>query len=157
MSYAEDTSVSVEKSRAQIEAMIVRAGASKFASMISEGESIIGFALHGKHVKFVLPLPDRNSRRFTHRKPGGHHITKEYPRSPDDAYKAWEQACRSRWRALGLCIKAKLEAVEAGITTFEAEFLAHFVTPGGSTIGERVIPQLEEMAKSGKLPPLLLG
>jgi len=154
MAYAEDTSVSVEKSRAEIEKLIVRAGADKFASMISENEAMIGFAICGKHVKFVLPLPRTDERRFTHRKVNS--TNHGSPRSREEAYKAWEQACRSRWRALCLCIKAKLEAVEAGITTFEAEFLAHFVTPGGKTMGERIIPQLEEMSKSGKMPLLTL-
>ena len=35
-----------------------------------------------------------------------------------------DQACRQRWRALLLVIKAKLEAVTAGISTVETEFLA---------------------------------
>lgn len=77
-----------------------------------------------------------------------------YQRHPDDAYRAWEQACRSRYRALNLCIKAKLEAVEQGITTFEAEFLAHFVMPNNQTLGEAIIPQLEDACVRGKLPAL---
>lgn len=55
-----------------------------------------------------------------------------------------------------LCLKAKLEAVESGITSFEAEFLAHFVIPGGGTFGEYAIPQLEEASKSGSMPTLAL-
>jgi hypothetical protein len=39
-----------------------------------------------------------------------------------------EAATRQRWRALVLVIKAKLEAVEAGISTLESEFLANIVT-----------------------------
>jgi hypothetical protein len=34
-----------------------------------------------------------------------------------------------RWRALLLMIKAKVEAVESGVVTFEDEWLAHFVLP----------------------------
>ena len=34
---------------------------------------------------------------------------------------AWEQVCRQRWRALLLIIRAKLEALESGITTLESE------------------------------------
>jgi hypothetical protein len=33
-------------------------------------------------------------------------------------------------------IKTKLEAVESGITEFEAEFYAHTVLPGGQTVYE---------------------
>ena len=42
--------------------------------------------------------------------------------------------CRQRWRALNLAIKAKLEAVESGIVTFDQEFLAHIVGPSGQTV-----------------------
>lgn len=69
------------------------------------------------------------------------------------AHQAWEQACRQRWRALSLCIKAKLEAVAAGITTFEHEFLAHFLTGDGRTVGDHIIPQLGQF----NAPSLVLG
>lgn len=61
---------------------------------------------------------------------------------------------RQRWRVLLLVIKAKLEAVESGISTIREEFLAYVMTPGG-TLGKRLIPQLDGIAKSGNIPPLL--
>ncbi|WP_198651245.1 hypothetical protein [Salinicola sp. CPA57] len=68
---------------------------------------------------------------------------------------AWEQACRQRWRALALVIKAKLEAVESGITMFEEEFLAHIVLPNGGTVGGWMLPQIKKSYDSGSMPPLL--
>ena len=69
----------------------------------------------------------------------------------------WEQACRERWRSLALCIKAKLETVRSGISSFEVEFMPHFVIgPRGQTVADRIIPQLEESVKSGKFPTLQL-
>jgi hypothetical protein len=68
---------------------------------------------------------------------------------------AWEQACRQRWRALALVVKAKLEAVECGISTFEEEFLAWMMLPDGSTVGDRMLPQLETAYRTGQMPPLL--
>jgi hypothetical protein len=62
---------------------------------------------------------------------------------------------RQRWRALALVIKAKLEAVEAGITIFEEEFLAHIVLPDGRTAGEYMVPQIEESYRTKQMPPLL--
>jgi hypothetical protein len=56
---------------------------------------------------------------------------------------------------LALCIKAKLEAVEAGIVTFDEEFFAHIVLPGGQTVGERLIPELGRALEGRPLPPLL--
>ncbi len=77
-------------------------------------------------------------------------------RSPEAARQAWEQACRQRWRALVLVVKAKLEAVETGITTFEQEFMAHIVLPDGKTVGERVRGAIAQAYATGKTPRLLL-
>ena len=56
-----------------------------------------------------------------------------------------------------MIIKAKFEAIESGITTFEEEFLAKLMIPGGRTLGEAIIPQMDEVCRLGKLPPLLPG
>jgi hypothetical protein len=138
MSFATDTTVSVEKSRSEIERILARYGASSFAYMTNETSAVICFVAKGKMVKFLLPLPDRSDKRFWFTP------TRRNRRSEQEAYREWVQACRSKWRALCLCVKAKFEAVESGITTFEAEFLAHSVIPGGGSFGEWAIPQLEE-------------
>jgi hypothetical protein len=67
----------------------------------------------------------------------------------------WEQACRQRWRALNLVVKAKLEAVESGIATFEDEFLAYTMLPGGATVGQWLTPQLDEVYRRGDLSSVL--
>ena len=67
----------------------------------------------------------------------------------------WEQACRQRWRALLLIIRAKLEAVESGITTLESEFLANILLPDGGTIGEWLALQVDEAYATGRMPPML--
>src|SRR4051794_9343207 len=121
--YAESTSVSVENSRGEIERTLQRYGADSFAYGWEVGRAVVQFSHQGRHIRFVLPLPDKDSPEFT--------LTpsKKYSRSEADAFKAWEQACRQRWRALALAIKAKLEAVEAGITSFDDEFQAFIVLP----------------------------
>ena len=53
-------------------------------------------------------------------------------------------------------IKAKLEAVESGISVFEEEFLAHLVMPDGKTVGQSILPQVEAAYQTGKMPSLLL-
>ena len=94
-------------------------------------------------------MPDRQEKTFWYT-PGRH--TK---RTEQQAYTAWEQACRSRWRALYLIIKAKLEAVESGISTIEREFFYDVVLPDGRTIGEFMAPQLETVYETGQMPTLL--
>jgi len=103
----------------------------------------------GRQVKFLLPMPDRNERQFTHTE------ATERERSPAQAEAAYEQAVKQRWRALALVIKAKLEAVESGITEFEDEFMAHIVLPDGTTMGAWARPQIAQAYDSGKMPPLL--
>lgn len=114
---------------------------------------MIAFEMAGKRVKFILPLPCRDEQRFTHYKKGNsYYLTERSDRMKSERY---EQEVRERWRALVLCIKAKLESVESNIETFEEAFLPHIVTATGETIGELVLPQLPLIAETGKLPKLL--
>lgn len=137
--YAATTSVSVERSRNEIETTLVRYGASQFMYGWEGSGAIIAFVVNtpqGKRqVRFELPLPSRDERRFTHHSRGR--------RTALEAERQWEQACRQRWRALLLVVKAKLEAVESGIATFEDEFLAYIMLPDGGTVGQLLGPQLE--------------
>lgn len=146
--YANQTSVRVEKSRGELERILAKYGANTFGYMSDSNRAIIAFKAHGKSVKFVLPLPQMSE--FSKNAKGSR-------RSSGAMLKATEQASRARWRALNLCVKAKLEAVECGITSFEQEFLAHFVLPNGETMGDYAIPMIEDATKSGKMPQLLLG
>jgi hypothetical protein len=151
MSYAVDTNVSVEKTRAEIESLLQKRGATRTGFATEQNRAIIMFVINNVGVRFELPLPDKADKRFA--------VTPYYKtrRTPEAAYKEWEQCCRSLWRSLFLCIKAKLEACEAQITTFEAEFLAHIVTPDGRTFGQIAIPQIVEMRDHGKPPQLQIG
>lgn len=146
--FAEGTSVSVEKSRAEIEGLIVRYGATHTAFMNAPGRAVICFEAKARRIMFELPLPDRAEKRFQR---DGRGTT----RSGDKVTEAWEQACRQRWRALALVIKAKLEAVESGITAFEDEFLAHIVMPDGQTVATHVKPTIAKAYEQGSMVPLL--
>ena len=149
--YAHQTTVSVEKSVAEIKRTLDRYGAEQFAYGEDSGRGIasVQFAANARHVRFVLRLPPRDKREFW--------FTQRGKRTPQKALEAWEQACRQRWRALTLCIKAKLEAVDAGISEFEDEFLAHIVLPGGSTVSQLMRPQIAHAYRSGDPPPGIAG
>ena len=148
--YAKDTSVSVEKTKAEIETLLMKFGAQRFGCGWDQTRAVLSFEANDRFIRFELPLPDRSSKEFL-MTPAG-----KYRRTPDEAFKAWEQACRQKWRALFLVIKAKLEAVSCGITTFEQEFLAHTVIPGnGQTFGSFALPLIAESYSSGKPIALL--
>jgi len=78
-------------------------------------------------------------------------------RSAAQSEALWQQACRARWRALLLCIKAKLEAIESGITEFEDEFLPYIVLPDGRTAAEWLRPQIAIAYKTNRMPTDLLA
>lgn len=149
--YAENTSVSSDKSRNEIESTLRRYGADQFMYGWEIDQAVVAFRAHGRNVRFRLPMPNPKAREFTHTPERGNQ------RSPAQAEAAYEQAVRQRWRALALVIKAKLEAVEAEITVFEDEFLAHIMLPDGSTVGEWARPQLAIAYEGNTMPALMPG
>ncbi|GAB3622543.1 hypothetical protein GCM10027418_06250 [Mariniluteicoccus endophyticus] len=147
--YAKDTTVPVERSRAEIERTLARYGAAEFMYGWSGTQAVVQFAANGRRIRFVLQLPDRDDPRFTRTPARGTR------RTPAQAEQQWEQACRQSWRALALVIKAKLEAVASNISTFEEEFAMWTVLPDGQTAADHVLPAIEEAYATGALPPML--
>jgi hypothetical protein len=155
MSFAEKTTVSPAKSKAEIEDLLRRYGADQFMNGWDSTSlrEVVGFRCQSRFIRFELPMPDRKERRFTHVKRRAGYS--ETTRTEKQATEAWEQEVRRRWRALALVIKAKLEAVESGITSFEHEFMAHIVMPDGKTVGQHVGPAIAQAYQSGRVPLLL--
>jgi hypothetical protein len=113
--YAEKTNVPTDRSRAEIEKLVRRRGATSFGHLTTERGTSIVFEVKNRRIRFDLPIPKSVS--------------------PVEE--------RRRWRCLVLNVKAKFEAVESGIVTFDEEFLAHIVVPGtADTVGKRAAPQV---------------
>lgn len=148
--YAEGTEVSSDRSRAEIERTLTRYGATSFSYGWQQDMAAIQFEKAGRRIRFVLPLPDREAEEFRLTPTGRE-------RTEPAAAKEYEQAVRQRWRALALVIKAKLEAVAAGIVTFEDEFLAHTVLPSGRTVADDIAPAVEAAYAAGQVTPLQIG
>lgn len=149
--YAKGTEVSPAKSKAEIEDTVTRYGATAFASGWLPDRAVISFEMRGRRVKFVLPMPDPKDKVFTEYVSKG----KRWARTETAAAEFHQQAVRQRWRALALVVKAKLEAVETGISVFEDEFMANIVLPSGETVGEVMRPQIALAYRDGSMPPLL--
>lgn len=147
--YAERTEVSSESSRAEIERILIRYGADKFMYGWEGNAAMIGFQSNNRYIRFVLPLPNRDDEEFTLTE------TRKQERTTEAAQRSYEQAVRQRWRALALAVKAKLEAVEAGIATFEDEFLAYTVMPDNRTVGNWVKPTIQEAYEKWEMPSML--
>lgn len=134
MPYAERTEVPVSRSKAEIEHLVTRYGATRFASYVDECRAAIIFEAGGRRIRFVLPLPARAAA---------------------PSQRAHEQEQRRIWRALCLVIKAKLESVESGIETLEESFLAQLVLPDDSTVGETIAPLVAEAYATRRMPALM--
>ncbi len=150
MAYAEKTGVPVDRSKAEIEKILCRYGATGFGYLTQAAQAAVMFIAHGKQVRFILPLPLPEDKRFKTTPTGRNRKSKA-------ANDVFAQETRRRWRALALSIKAKLETVETGITEFEKEFLANIVLPNGRTVAEETIPAIEEAYRTGKPVALLPG
>ena len=111
--------------------------------------AMISFIFNGMQIRHLIEMPEQDDPEFTETPTG------RKCRSEDIIYRKWEQATRQRWRALALVIKAKLEAIESGISTLEDEFMAWIVTPDGKQIRDHVLAYLDDY-KKGHVPKLLL-
>lgn len=164
MAYAEGTTVSIEKSQAEIQTMIRKYGASDFATgqaddMKGQTIAFIAFSLKRSKgpswmVRFNLAMPDRKDKTYTHVRSGS--ASSYRPRTSAQADAVYDAECKRRWRCLVLCIKSKLEAVATGITTAETEFMAHVVMPDGRPFGEHAVHAIADTYETGHMPRLVL-
>jgi hypothetical protein len=135
MAYAETTTVPVAKTKAEIEALVMKKGGKAFGIMSDAVQGKVLFELNDRKIIFRLPLYPGTSKNRT--------------------AKQADQWVRSRWRGLLLTIKAKFESIEAGIETFEESFLAHIALPDGGTVYEHVAANIALTYRNREVRPLL--
>lgn len=150
MGYAERTDVPVAKSKADIEVLLERHGADAVATGWDgrSGRAVVHFRMANRMMKFTINIPSRDDDEIV-RTP-----ERRRPRSKASQNRAYDQAVRSRWRALLLCIRAKIEAVESGIETIDEAFMAQIVLSDGSVVGEHVTKQIAASYETGRMPRL---
>ena len=129
------TTVPVARSRAEVERILTKYGATKFGTMSEEAKVSVYFEVKGRLVQWTIPLPAR--AKFRH----------------DTDY---DREVRRRWRVLVITIKAMLEAVESRLLSFDQAFLSHIVIPGTArTLGDTLVPKLDALYQGLSLPALL--
>jgi hypothetical protein len=145
MAYAQNTSVPVERSRAEIERTLSRYGATRFGTMTEPDGATIYFEVNGRQIQLRVPMPARDDKQFTR---GRRSSWRSVGNAERD--KRYEQEFRRRWRVLLITVKAMLEAVDSKVLTFDQAFLAHIVVPGtAQTLGEVIVPKLDAMQTTG--------
>lgn len=137
--YAEKTTVPVAKTRAEIEALLQKYKAAQYMTAVDHEShrARVQFKMRDRFVRFDVRLPE----------------LPKYQSSGN--MRKHEQAERQRWRALLLVLKAKLESIESQIATFEQEFLAHIVMPGGQTVADLTLPAIAQAYATGRVTLLL--
>ncbi len=96
--YAKNTKVPVSRSKTELEAIFQRWGVDGFMIAWEGDINIVAFKHKGLQARIPVPQPQRT-------------------KFPSET--AYEQAIRQRWRAMILFVKSTLEAVDAGIISFE--------------------------------------
>lgn len=131
--YAEGTSVDVHRSQQEVGNLLRKWGASQviMAWDASEGAGV-RFRLSERYAQLVVRPP--SERRLKE-------LRLRHPRTPEAERIEAEQ--RRSWRALLLLVKAKLEAIAAGITTAEREFMPDLLMDDGRRLEEWALPVLE--------------
>ena len=102
----------ISKTKTDIEELLAQHGATGFAYATEGDRSLVAFSMSGRRVQIMMVMPSVDDYARKARKAR---------RTAAAQRTAWEQVCRQRWRALLLIIRAKLKALESGITTLESE------------------------------------
>lgn len=135
--FAEGTSVSVERSKAELDSLLGKHGATGRGVMSDdvEGKAFVYFILGGERFQLVVPLPKLGDFPRKDQVPRGWDGWSD-AKTAEWRYRAWEQACRERWRAVLLLVKSKLEIVRLGMSSVRHEFMADLVLANGKTVAE---------------------
>jgi len=160
--YAQDTKVTAEKTKAEIDTLLGKHGASQRAVMADDSKcrAVIAFVIADRHYRLDVPMPKPEELPDPKKRSWEHKI--DLPRGWDnwatERRTSWvkgelTQRSRERWRAVLMMLKAKLELVRIGVSTVEREFLADLVIDG-KTVGQMVESQIERVL-AGHMPKLL--
>jgi hypothetical protein len=131
MKYAKNTTVTIESSQNEIQNLIKKYGATKFA--IDWDSNAIIFEFHNRTIKLQIKYPNREEFEYASNKK---------KRSESVIENKYQMAKRQAWRILVLYLKANLEAIDSGILTMDQVFMPYFLMKTGQTLSEYVLPQL---------------
>ena len=141
--YVRGASLSCSSLQMDIKQMLDGAGAHDCRITSEHGNGAVTFGFGDHQFRLVVPHPEpTDPPRVPRHQPARRNINgQEHP--------ADLEAARHSWRQLSLLIKAKLEAVAAGIVTFDAEFLGYMLMPGGGTVFQAAAPETALFLRHG--------
>ncbi len=116
--YAEDTTVSVAQSQAQVQELLEKNGVERIGVIRNLGQAELWFEFNNRNYLLRMPIPA--------------------------SAKNIEQERKRAWRCLLLLIKAKFEAINSNISTIEHEFFANTVMPDGQCLIDSAAVQIDK-------------
>jgi hypothetical protein len=163
--YAEGTAVDAGKSRIEIENLLGKHGASQrqFAVDDETGRTVLTFKMAERFARISLAIDVKSLPRVGE----GYYRADTGIKTPQ-GWQRWGVRQRTEWlakereqlnrelmRRLLLVLKAKLELIQDGVTTFEREFLADILLPNGETLHDAVAHRIAAAYQSGEVLPML--
>jgi hypothetical protein len=146
--YAEGTDVPVDKSRFEIEKLLISRGADQRIFGEDEQGARVMFRMHGRMYKFDIVYPSKSDRSITYDSRG-------YALSKDRVTARYQKEIQRRWRVLLISLKARFEIIDSEAATVDQEFMAYTMLPDGSTVGDNIESCIEDAYQSGRMPELL--
>lgn len=126
--YARNTDVPVRNTKMHIEKLLIDWGIQEFFFGTSPRGEGIGFKYKNNVYRISVPVPEDGS----------------------------EQTKRQMWRILFMSLKMKLEEIDAGLITFDDQFLSQKALPDGSTVGEFMkLPENIALLQQSQMPKML--
>lgn len=128
--YAKSTTVSISKSKMQIEKVLLSWGIEEFFSGTSPRGDGVGFKHNDRVYKISVPIKSDCN----------------------------EQERRQMWRILFMSLKMDLEKIDCGLISFEDQFLAMMALPDGTTVADFMkLPENIAMLQKSNMPKMLTG
>jgi len=142
--YAKGTSVSIDRSMAQLRVMLQKEKAEGLAIAESGDVAMVQFIFEGKGYKFFIHYPSERDDKIRFTSSGKIRTTAQI----DLEVKKEKQRL---WRAMCLYIKAALEAHANGIVDLKRSMMGNLMLPNGDTMYDRLDRDIDKISVNPKL------
>lgn len=143
--YAKNTSVTIDRSMNQIRVALQKEGADGVAIAETKEKAVVQFVFESTPYKFVITYPTFNDDFIKYTGTGK---KRTIPQMELES----EKEKRRLWRAMGLYIKAAIEAHTNGLIDLKRSMMGNIMLPSGHTMYEKLEGNFDQI----KMNPSLL-
>lgn len=136
--YAKNTSVTVDRSMAQVRVMLQKEGADGVAIAEAGSQAMVQFVFERKGYKFKISYPSKTDDQIRFTGAGR-------DRTDIQMETEIEKEKRRLWRAMGLYIKAAIEAHHNGLVDLKRSLMGNIMLPSGETVYEKLEGNMDKV------------